>query len=1382
MVVVYFVVVALMGIPAHGQNIAWGSAMGITGDANFATSGGYFDALIPNTSVATLTADGMTFHPAASLGGSAYGDGKISYTGSGLNNFGWNNFPTTTPSSPAFAAVMNAGGTFQSGSTGTGTVTISGLTPGDNYVVQVFNYASDGDHGNTTLSGSTPVTLENLPGDGGAGTYGEFATGTFTAAGTTESFNWTGAGASGQQYTVIGSIVVRDVAPVLPPTLSQDTTPPSAVAYLNSTSTFTAFFSGKSPIGYQWLVSTNGGVTFTNVAGATNTTLTLTNNQLVTNVQYYLRATNTYGTNHSSAATLTVVLPPSPDIVWGSATGITGDANLLTNGVYFDALMPNSGISPAPVADGITFNVAVSLVGGGYGDSKISYAGSGISTFGWPNSFPVSASASQAFATVMDDGGIFQNGGSGSGTVTISQLVSGHRYAVQVFNFAADGDAGLTTLSGATTVTLSNLGNGQFATGLFTASGGTEAFNWNGAGSAYTVLGAISVSEITAVATIAPTNVVNQGDSATISVNAFTSLPSYYQWLTDNGSGGMSWSGIAGANGSNYVVNTTGLVPGSYKYEVIVTNSALNVTSAPVNLTVLAPSGPVVLQNPMPVTTSRYTGQGVAFTAAFGGNQPLTYQWQVSTNGTLFQDISGATNNVLTLNNLQFTNAGSYRLMATNYLGSTPSGSATLTVQPWSAAHIQWAAPVPFLGLTAGQILTNVSGSYLEGAGFFLDSFIEITAGSQQFTFRSDGVSASLAGPDFYNGEFVTNATYGSGALGTNTTGDPNFDSALNQYFDSGATNFIAVHHLIVGQQYAVQLFAVDNRTGMAGNLVNFSDPTDTNDVSATFAMGDNSYLIGTFTATGTDQVIRENLLTGGFGNINAVVVRALSYTPAVKPSVVVQPRQRNSLSTDSASFPVVTDGAPTPAYRWKAGPVGGPYTNLTDNAKFTGTVTPALSVWNLTTNDVMEFVLTMTNSAGGTVSQPVDLQLPVVARPAPSAAPIKITCVGASDVSSPTPYGTPNWPDYITSMLGYEYTINNEGASGTTMIKLGNSPYWSTAQYTAGLASSPDVVIIMLGSNDSKPYNWIYQTNYVLDYETLINQYRNLPSHPRIYLNTLLTVYGPGSYDITDPIVTGELCPMIKQIAFDEGLPLIDVNAATKNMPQNFPDNVHPNIAGAQVVAQTVFNGLMNAGETPPIVSQALNRPVVASSVADGTTAASAVDGDFTTRWSSAHTDNEWIYVDLGTVMHVTGVYLNWESAYATAYKIQVSNNALNWTDAYSTTNGAGGIERITLAADGRYVRMLGIQRATTYGYSLWDFTVIATALSPALNVAASVQGGLGLMWPTSTVPFVLQSATNLTPPINWIPATNVINTLGGSNTVAIPPTGGNVYFRLSY
>ena len=111
------------------------------------------------------------------------------------------------------------------------------------------------------------------------------------------------------------------------------------------------------------------------------------------------------------------------------------------------------------------------------------------------------------------------------------------------------------------------------------------------------------------------------------------------------------------------------------------------------------------------------------------------------------------------------------------------------------------------------------------------------------------------------------------------------------------------------------------------------------------------------------------------------------------------------------------------------------------------------------------------------------------------------IACIEASDVSTPTPYGTPNWPVYIAPMLGSGYDVENYGASGTDMITNGDSPYWNTSEYTASDDSDADIVIIMLGSNDSKAQNWAYQTNYAPDYERLIAHYRGLPTRIRAFI-----------------------------------------------------------------------------------------------------------------------------------------------------------------------------------------------------------------------------------------------------------------------------------------
>jgi serine/threonine protein kinase len=130
-----------------------------------------------------------------------------------------------------------------------------------------------------------------------------------------------------------------------------------------------------------------------------------------------------------------------------------------------------------------------------------------------------------------------------------------------------------------------------------------------------------------------------------------------------------------------------------------------------------------------------------------------------------------------------------------------------------------------------------------------------------------------------------------------------------------------------------------------------------------------------------------------------------------------------------------------------------------------------------------------------------------------------------------------------------------------------------------------------------------------------------------------------------------------------------------------------------------------------PPVVLLSQGHPVSASSVQGYPWAAAyAVDGNLGTRWSSASSDPQWLEVDLGAAHTVTRIVLYWERAYATAFQIQVSHNGATWTDVYSTTTGAGGVQTLQASGSGRYVRMYGTNRVTQYGYSLWEFQVFGT------------------------------------------------------------------------
>jgi hypothetical protein len=127
----------------------------------------------------------------------------------------------------------------------------------------------------------------------------------------------------------------------------------------------------------------------------------------------------------------------------------------------------------------------------------------------------------------------------------------------------------------------------------------------------------------------------------------------------------------------------------------------------------------------------------------------------------------------------------------------------------------------------------------------------------------------------------------------------------------------------------------------------------------------------------------------------------------------------------------------------------------------------------------------------------------------------------------------------------------------------------------------------------------------------------------------------------------------------------------------------------------------------TPTLLSS--GRPIATSSVESGNVlvGSNAVDGNAATRWGSLYADPQWISVDLGASRSVSRVRLSWEAAHGRAYQVQTSPDNISWTSVYSTTSGDGGVDDLTVSGTGRYVRVYGTQRATTYGYSLWELEV---------------------------------------------------------------------------
>ncbi|WP_182380093.1 discoidin domain-containing protein [Nocardioides sp. WS12] len=145
-----------------------------------------------------------------------------------------------------------------------------------------------------------------------------------------------------------------------------------------------------------------------------------------------------------------------------------------------------------------------------------------------------------------------------------------------------------------------------------------------------------------------------------------------------------------------------------------------------------------------------------------------------------------------------------------------------------------------------------------------------------------------------------------------------------------------------------------------------------------------------------------------------------------------------------------------------------------------------------------------------------------------------------------------------------------------------------------------------------------------------------------------------------------------------------------------------HPLRAGMDAVAQLVHNKLNG-------VDLAAGRLVTASSTQSGYAPSSAVDQDPYTRWASYYwSDGQWLQVDLGTRKTIRRLELNWEYAFAKGYRIQVSDNGSTWRTVWSTINGDGAHDTVRFAATtARYVRIVGDQRGTGYGISLYDVEV---------------------------------------------------------------------------
>ena len=189
----------------------------------------------------------------------------------------------------------------------------------------------------------------------------------------------------------------------------------------------------------------------------------------------------------------------------------------------------------------------------------------------------------------------------------------------------------------------------------------------------------------------------------------------------------------------------------------------------------------------------------------------------------------------------------------------------------------------------------------------------------------------------------------------------------------------------------------------------------------------------------------------------------------------------------------------------------------------------------------------------------------------------IKVACVGDSitfgaNVDNPTVNA---YPIVLGRLLGTNYQTRNFGITGTTMLRKGDFPYWNDAAFKNATNYAPNIVTIKLGTNDSKPQNWRYRDQFGRDLADMIDVFANLSTHPRVFVCLPVPAYGI-NFDINPDIIKNEIIPIIKQVAKQKGATTVDLYTPLSGRPDLVPDMIHPNAAGAAIIASTLHGALL--------------------------------------------------------------------------------------------------------------------------------------------------------------------------------------------------------------
>jgi hypothetical protein len=773
----------------------------------------------------------------------------------------------------------------------------------------------------------------------------------------------------------------------------------------------------------------------------------------------------------------------------------------------------------------------------------------------------------------------------------------------------------------------------------------------------------------------------------------------------------MGQTAIPNATGTSYTTPATTSADNNENFMVTVTSASGYgaVSSNPVTLSVAAPANAAITTQPASQTT--VVGQAATFSVVASGSPQLNYAWYEDN----VQVATGA-QNTFTTPVLTAAGTHTFYVIVSNPLNSVQSSSAVLTVNA--------PTPVSFVTQPGNQIVTTNQPVQLTA----------VVAGSAPYTYQwqftpKGGSTTILAS----NVQLSNTITYVIPAMNAANVGAyaVTVNNAANVPVTSGAAQLTLAppgNNLALGQPATAsssQNACNDGTTAppySGAGCLGAENAVDGNLSSrwgsATAGAPPTPLVAGVDPSTlqvdlGSVQAFNTVVITWENASAAQYQIQYTTQTPTANTVWNVATTNNTGVGgTETLTFPTVqaryvrlyaTQRNTQYGYSlfefqvYNIAQLGGSterYSSVSSNSSLVHDNLLGLTWTNtIKTNPILGSQFTGVDAAAYCAS--IGMRLPTQAEA------LDISGINNSSNAFPGPWNTwtstldPNNPNQ-TAIVGFDGSVSEKVTNnwpGETLCTIGTSSAQAAliqAQpqaYTATLGQSAMFTVVASGT-PAPSYQW---------FENGVG----IPGATSATYITPPTAATDNGAAFSVIVSNGE-----SSLTSTPATLTVSTNPVTPPPNQNPNPNPGNGNTGPNDTAVPGFGtGPVPAGPNIAIGAKA-------TSSGDENTQAdppSAVnDGNFTTRWSSAFADAEWIQLNLGSVQSIGQVVLRWERAYGIQYQIQVSTDAQNWTTVFTQTNGQGGSENLVFPmVPARYVRMNGVQRATAYGYSLWEFEV---------------------------------------------------------------------------